>query len=237
MVKAIGKLDVLAHPSLTIRCLGWKVFVKTLLARQGTVIWTTESSRPPAEKIFEIVRRFIRLEQTAHRIYASLAERFRDYGAVNEFFRTLAQQEEEHAELLEICRVAAMRGSWDGDCLDLYREDVPYVERTMREAELKLRAVRSPADAFWLTIEIESSEINELFEATIAATDSQFVRTLLPFKIAARDHLDYISRTISYLEPGLRSESDRVIRRRSCIPVPHDNEESVPKANVKAVWG
>ena len=38
----------------------------------------------------------------------------------------------------------------------------------------------------------------------MAATDSKFVRKFLPFRSAAREHLDYIRAAISELEPSLR---------------------------------
>ncbi len=80
---------------------------------------------------------------------------------------------------------------------------MPYLERQMREAESKLRAVKSPADAFWLTIEIESSEINQLLGAVVAATDSRFVRKFPPLRSATREHLDYLRETIPKFEPSL----------------------------------
>ena len=208
MVGAIGKRDVLGHPGITIRCFGWRVFFRTLLAGRNqtflSILTAAESFRQPTEKAFEIVRRCVRLEQTAHRIYASLAEKFHENGPLREFFAMLARQEREHAELLEVCRIAAMRGRWDGDYLAPWRESVPHLECTMREAEAKLHAVKFPADALWLTIEIESSEINELFRAIAAATDSLFVRKLMRFGNAAREHLGYIRETICELEPSFK---------------------------------
>jgi hypothetical protein len=233
MVKAIGKLDVLAHPVLTIRCYGWRVFIRTLFARRDqtflSILVASESSHPSVEKVFEIVRRCVRLEQTANRIYASLADKFSSYRLVREFFEVLARQEQEHAEILAVCRIAAMRGSWDGSCLEPWRESVPYLERQMREAESKLRAVKSPADAFWLTVEIESSEINQLFEGVMAATDSQFVRKFLPFRSAAREHLDYIRAAISELEPSLRSACERMLSCYGHATPRSEDEEMAPQ--------
>jgi rubrerythrin len=234
MVKAIGKLDVLAHPVLTIHCYGWRVFIRTLFARRDqtflSILVASESSHPSIEDAFEIVRRCVRLEQAANRIYASLADKFSGNRSVGEFFEALARQEQEHAEILEACRIAAMRGSWDGSCFDPWRESVPYLERKMQEANAKLCAVRSPADAFWLTVEIESSEINQLFEATVAATDSRFVKELLAFGSATREHLDYIRETISELEPSLRSACERMLSYRAYAPVPRRAEEMASQA-------
>ena len=237
MLGSIGKSDVLAHPAVTIRCFGWKVFVKSLVAGRNETflsILTREGAFGPAShSVFEIVRRCVGLEQAAQRIYASLAAEFRQ-DSVREFFETLAQQEGEHAELLELCRVAAMRGAWDGRCLDPWRENVPYLERRMREAEAKRRAVKSPADAFWLTVEIESSEINQLFEAVVAATDSEFVRKILRFRSLAREHLDYIRQTIAEFEPSLTSMCERMLSYRASDSVRRGHEATPPAVEAAA---
>ncbi len=233
MLGSIGKLDVLAHPAITIRCFGWKVFVKTLVARRKETflsLLTREGSfQPPGHSVFEIVRRCVGLEQAAARIYTALAGEFTQE-PVRQFFETLARQEHEHAELLEMCSMAAMRGGWDGRSIDPWRENVPYLERRMREAEAKRRAVKSPADAFWLTIEIESSEVNQLFEAVVAATDSEFVRKLLRFRNTAREHLDYIRETIPEFEPGLRLACERMLSFRACDTIRRIHEGTPSEA-------
>ncbi len=136
---------------------------------------------------------------------------FQQQGLIHEFFRTLARQEAEHEELLETCGIAAIRGGRDGSGLDPLREDLPMVERRMREAEAKLRAVRILEDAFWLTIEIESSEINRLFQAVVAATDSDFVRKLRLFRSTVREHVSYIREAITTFEPSFGPACGRML--------------------------
>jgi hypothetical protein len=214
MLGAISKRDVLIHPATTISCFGWRVFLRTLVAGRNqtflSVLMREGAFDLSKDKALEVVERCARLEQSAKRIYQSLAERFAAEASVQEFFVALARQEEEHEELLETCRMAAMRGRWDGCAFDSLRESVPLMERRMREADAKLRAVKTVGDALWLTIEIESSELNRLFQAVVAATDSEFVRKCESFRIATKRHLDYVHETITAFEPGLKSACERM---------------------------
>jgi rubrerythrin len=217
MLGVISKWDILTHPATTVRCFGWRVFLRALTAGSNQTflsILTQEGSfRAPNAKLSDVVERCVRLEQIAKGIYQSLAERFNTQGPIQEFFGTLARQEAEHIELLEMCRVAAMRYGWDGSGLAPLRGGLPLVEHQMREAEAKLRAVRTLTDGLWLTIEIESSEINQLFQAIVAATDSEFVRKFKRFRSSVRAHLSYIQGIIITLEPSLSPACERMLAR------------------------
>ncbi len=207
MLGAICKLDVLSHPAVTIRCFGWKVFVRTLLAGRDetflSVVMAADPLAHPAGKVFEIVRRCAELELLARKIYLSAARRFAQFGRVKEFLETLAGQEQEHAELLDLCRIAASRGRWDGDQFDPWREAVPLLERRMREAQSSLESAAAVVDVLRLVIQIESSELNDLLSGVVAASDSDFVRGIRAFREAARRHIAYICQQIPVLEPSL----------------------------------
>jgi hypothetical protein len=215
MLGAISKRDVLTRPALTIRCFGWRVFLRTLLASRTqtflSILVAERALQPARDGPFEVVQRCVRLEQIAKGIYQSLAERFKAEGLVQEFFRTLVRQEAEHEELLEICRIAGMHGGGDGLRLDQLRESVSLVERQMRAAEVKLRAVRILEDALWLTIEIESSEINRLFQTVVAAMDSEFVKECGLFRNAVREHLGYIRGIITTFQPSFGPACERML--------------------------
>ncbi|MGO8746567.1 MAG: hypothetical protein ACLQNE_11310 [Thermoguttaceae bacterium] len=228
MLGAICKRDVLTRPALTVRCFGWRIFLRTLFAgRKQTFlsILVGEGALQPASGgPFEVVQRCVRLEQTAKGIYQSLAERFKADGLVHEFFRTLVREEAEHEELLEICRVAGMHDGGDGLRLNPLRESLSLVERQMRAAEVKLRAVRILADALWLTIEIESSGINRLFQAVVAATDSGFVSECELFRSTVREHLVYIFSIITTLQPSFGPACERMLACNSS----HEHQEILP---------
>ncbi len=215
MVGAICKWDVLAHPVVTIRCFGVRVFLRTLVAGHSdtflSIVTQAGLLQPPSESVFETMQRCVRLELVAKEIYESLAQRFRSLEAVRESFETLARQEQEHSELLGLCRIVAGQRHSGVGLPDSWRESVLCLERRMREAEGKLRAVKSSADAFWLAIEIESSEINQIFEGIVAAIDSEFVREFQVFKSAGQRHLSYLAEAIATLEPSLRSDCERML--------------------------
>ena len=52
------------------------------------------------------------------------------------------------------------------------RTACPRLEQQMDAAEAAVREIRSVEDALRLTIQIESSEVNEVFPAALAATDA-----------------------------------------------------------------
>ena len=116
MLGVITSRDVLLHPIATIRCFGWGIFFravspwheKTFLAllRDADFFGAASSQIP------ELLRRCVELELRAKRIYAALAEGFVNLGSIGRFFETLALEEQDHADLLELCRAAAIRGGW-----------------------------------------------------------------------------------------------------------------------------
>jgi rubrerythrin len=208
MIGAICRQDILSHPLITIRCFGWEVFFKALLAGRHqtflSLLAETPALRVPPQKAPELVERCIGLELRAARIYESLARRFAQPGSVKGFFATLARQEKEHAELLDICRAAAGRGEWEAKHFDPWRDAVPALEEQMREAESRAESLDRLSDALRLVIQLESSEINRVYSEIMAASESDFVKRLRVFDGAGRKHIAYIVRCIPEMDPELR---------------------------------
>ena len=208
MIGAICRQDILSHPVITVRCFGWQVFFKAMLAGQHQTFLSLLAETPvlqaSPQKVPELVERCIGLELRAARIYASLARRFGDLDSVERFFTTLARQEEHHAELLGLCRAAAARGQWDAKHFDPWRDAVPGLEEQMREAESRAESLERLSDALRLVIQLEASEINRVYSGIVAASDSDFVRTMRVFHDAGREHIEYISQCIPEMDPELR---------------------------------
>ena len=208
MIGAICRQDILAHPLITIRCFGWKVFFRALLTGQNqtflSLLTETPALRAAPEKVPELVDRCIALESKAARIYESLARRFDQPGSGKRFFATLARQEKDHAELLELCRAAAGRGEWNAQHFDPWRDAVPGLEERMRRAESRAGSLDRLSDALQLVLQLESSEINQVYSGIVAASDSDFVRTMRVFHDAGWEHILYISKCIHEMEPELR---------------------------------
>jgi hypothetical protein len=154
MVGVIRKRDIVAHPVVTVRCFGWPVFLKALVAgRQQTFLsLLVESSalHPPQIEVPELIERCIGLELQASRIYERLAERYTKQDAVKEFFENLADQEREHAELLGLSRECAAREGWDETPFTPWRDAIPRLEYGMDAAEASAQDVgfRSQAGRF-----------------------------------------------------------------------------------------
>jgi rubrerythrin len=205
MVGAICKWDILAHPVVTIRCFGWKVFFRALVAnhRQTFLSLLIEADvfEVPQDEVPELVGRCVDLELRAKRMYETLSQRFADPESVGQFFDTLARQEQDHAELLGLCRAAACRGGWDEKHFAPWRDALPHLERQMDEAEAWMNSLGTLADALRLVIQVESSEINQVYLAVVAASESEFVRKLNAFLEAGREHIAYVCQRIPEFEP------------------------------------
>ena len=73
----------------------------------------------------------------------------------------------------------------------------------MDAAEAAVYQIGSVDDALQLVIQVESSEVNQVFYAALAATDSAFVKKLKPFQEAMEAHMTYIVERIPQLSPHL----------------------------------
>jgi hypothetical protein len=80
----------------------------------------------------------------------------------------------------------------------------------MGEAEASAESLSSSIDALRLVIRIESSEVNQVFQGVVAASDSDFVRRLEAFHKATAAHIAYIRQEVSRLEPDLAAESQQM---------------------------
>ncbi len=207
MVGVITSWDVLTHPIETVRCFGWRVFFKAVAPWQGgTFLSLLQSAAFPqaaTSNVPTILERCIGLELRAMRIYTALAKALNDQGLVGPFFAGLAEQEQFHADLLELCRAAAIRKGWKANLFNPWQDYLPRLEQQMDAAEAAVREIDSVDAALRLVIQIESSEINQVFHAALAATDAAFVKRLRPFRRTMEAHMSYIVERIPQLSPRL----------------------------------
>ena len=207
MVGVITAWDILAHPISTIRGFGWRVFFRAVAPwHDGTFLALLEESGllgGTASKVPTILERCIVLEQRAKRIYEILATALRDQGVVGQFFTSLAEQEQYHADLLEVCRAAAKRIGWKVNLFSPWQDYLPRLEQQMDDVEHVVFDVASTDAALQLVLQIEFSEINEVFRAALAASDAAFVKRLRPFREAMEAHMIYITERLPELSPKL----------------------------------
>jgi hypothetical protein len=172
-------------------------------------------------KVPSILERCVGLELRAKRIYEVMGSALADEGLVGPFFAGLAEQEKYHADLLEICRAAAIRNGWKAHLFNPWDDYLPRLEQQMDAAEAAVAEVASIEAALQLVVQIESAEINQVFYAALAATDSAFVKKLRPFQEAMEAHMAYIAERLPELSPhmllacrDLRAKFPPVRRRR-----------------------
>ncbi len=217
MVGTITSWDILAHPIATIRCFGWQVFFRAIAPWQHQPFLTQVrdagffGTLPP--NVPRILERCIDLELRAKRVYQVLATALDDQGLVGLFFAGLVEQEQCHADLLELVRVAAMRGGWKANLFNPWQDYLPSLEQQMEAAEAAVSDIDSVDAALRLVIQIESSEVNQVFDAAVAATDAVFVKRLKPFREAMVSHMSYLVERIPELSPRLLG-SVRELRAR-----------------------
>jgi rubrerythrin len=214
MVGAICKLEILSHPVATIECFGWAVFFRAVFSGRDQTFLSLLSQvgvfQHPQVPVPDFIGHCITLERRTMRIYQSLSLRYARMRLAREFFNHLAEQEDIHAELLELCRAAASRGRWKEQGIETWRQILPDTERLLREEEVALDRHDSLADSLRLVIRVESSQINGLFTGIVTATDARFAKVFGAFRTAVRDHLGYIQERIPVLEPSLKQECNQL---------------------------
>jgi hypothetical protein len=211
MVGAITARDILAHPVVTVRCFGWRVFFKALFAGHRrtflSLLSRARGAEGAASRLSSLVDRCSDLELRAKRVYAAFAHAFADHAAARQFFATLAQQEQDHADLLALCSDAARRGIWSAECHNPWEQYLPSIEEHMQKAEAAMYEIGALDEALRLVIQVESAEINRVFQAVLASCDWEFVNRLAVFRRAVELHVSYIVDQLPKLDPRFRLAS------------------------------
>jgi hypothetical protein len=198
--------DILFHPIVTVRAFGWRVFYRAVFKGQGdtflSLLQRDGFFEATTTKEPELIERCVRLELQSEAIYHSMVERFPKSGPFREFLNELADEEQEHADLLRVCKAFASKGRFAEDRFRPWHDYVPLLEQQMQQAVASLDEIESLDDVVQLILQIEGSEINRVFLGIIKATDSPFVKKLGPFRRAVKHHIGYICKTISKLTPS-----------------------------------
>ena len=207
MIGAIRTRDVVFHPFVTIRCFGWKTFFRAIMARRAETFLSLLHDRDvfgnKDRTADAFLRQCFKLELRAKSVYCTLAETMCDRPAIAEFLGTLAEQEQEHADLLQLCRAASNGSSWELEILLPWRDSLDRLDREMDEAEAMVPTVNDVDDVMRLVLQIELSEVNHVFLAAMTASNSTFVKNLRPFQTAVETHIAYIASQVSELAPWI----------------------------------
>jgi rubrerythrin len=219
MLGVITSRDILTHPVVTIQCFGFRLFLKALFARPNETFLSVLSRagalgngghpRPQAE-VTERFSRMIQLELRAKKVYTTFAQTFASDATARRFFETLAAQEQEHADMLEIHRVATFRGDCKMNDDDCSNEALSRLEQEMSDAEELSTAIDSLEDALRLVVQLEWSEINQVFKDLFSASRSVFVQKLLKSEEEIDAHTSYVIEHVVELCPQILQTSPRL---------------------------
>jgi hypothetical protein len=212
MIGAIRTWDIVSHPIVTVQCFGWRTLFRAVVARQDRTFLSLLNQgaliSPADPEAAAILKQCVDLELRAEHIYITLANIMIDQPPLALFFTTLAEQEQEHADLLRLCAAASKRDEAWLRVLRSWRDDVIRLSQRMSEAEDVVPTIAGVEDALRLMVQIELSEVNQVFLGTMDASHAPFVKKLRPFKKAVEKHLLYIAEQLPKLAPSLCGECE-----------------------------
>ena len=107
---------------------------------------------------------------------------------------------------------------WKAKLFNPWEDYLPRLERQMDSDGANLYNVTPltlPSSWSWRS---ESAEVNEVFNAAVAATDAAFVRKLQPFRKAMEAHWTTSRRPASNLSPRLMLATRELRDEISCAP-------------------
>jgi hypothetical protein len=221
MVGVITRGDIFSHPIATVRAFGWGLFFRAVAPWSNkTFLGLLQAGGffgAASAKLPSLLERCIELERRSARIYENLAIALAGEGFVVRFFNDLATQEREHAELLEVCRALSFRNAWKANLFSPWQDYLAELEQRLDAAEKAVPQIDSIDAALQLMLAIESSEIDELCSAAVAATDVAFVKRLKPFRRAMEAHVAYIADRLPKLSPQLTSECRKLHAKMSQV--------------------
>jgi hypothetical protein len=220
MIGAIRTWDIVSHPLVTIRCFGWRVFCRSVFTWNKvtflSLLRDTDYFHATAPESSSVFQRCVDLELRAEEVYNAFAKKFVETRPASRFFKILALQEQEHAELLQICCATAYCNS-KSNFSTVWHDRLPLLERQMLDVEAACRQVNSLDEALRLVIRIEACEINQIFLSLITATESEFVNRLSAFQKAMEAHLTFICRKIPEFSPDLAADCEELLAKFSWL--------------------
>jgi rubrerythrin len=220
MVGLISSGDILRHPIITIRCFGWRVFFRAIFAWRNvtflSLLCDTEAFQASVSDTHSIYQRCRTLELQVKNIYVRFAKLFVGTERVCKFFRTIAAQEQDHADLLHICDILARNARKKMEDV-AWHDQLTLLEEQIRTFETNCSQIRTAEQALQAVLQMEASEINNIFVNVVKDTESEFVNKYSIFQVAMKLHLKYICRKIANLAPRLTSECETLLKQFSSI--------------------
>lgn len=167
-----GRAYCLHRPAHAIRTYGTAVFFAALLKQKTSLLQLlarhfAAHGYPMPGELGRAYRLAALLELRMARFYAALAERFADMPEAAALFRELSEEEEEHSRLMQLCRYTVMLSPAIRFVPRLRDVDIKAVLRRLRHLRAASHEL-SLDHALHLTVELERSEINTIFDMLLS---------------------------------------------------------------------
>jgi hypothetical protein len=215
MVGVIRKRDVLRHPIATLESFGWRVFLRALGAGPHetflSLVTEIQAAEDAKRYVPPLLESAVAIELRTMHLYQGLRARFANEPATSRFFASLASQERSHAELLRVCARASRHAPIDARRLAPLADLLAPLEARMARAESAVASGIGRSEALRLVVEIESSEINRLFDGLLADNGSPFVKSVSAFQRATNGHFAYIRHVLPTLDPRIEAECHKLV--------------------------
>ncbi len=137
------------------------------------------------QQVYDI---FIQFEDHAANMYLDLAVRFADQIELSWFWVEMAMEEKQHAGLLQYCRQAGM---FTGAIPD--SEQIQCLAGVFKDLERRVGAASVTVDeAFEIAIDLERSEINDIFATLTANLKGPWRVVQKKAELSADNHLEHL---------------------------------------------
>ena len=130
------------------------------------------------QETFDPLSRFASIERLVSKIYYRFSHMFLNLPEVRDFWWEMAREEEQHACILFACK--ALIENYDGEALDpaISREKAKELENRLTSLLAQGMATLSVEEAFRMSLEIESSEIDAIYSKLLQLGGPQIAKTL-----------------------------------------------------------
>jgi rubrerythrin len=163
----------------------------------------------------DVYCKFIEFEERAAGFYLRLASHFSDNPQLSWFWLDMGMQEKRHAGLLQFCLYQRLFTSDLPNTAAIQKLEGLFTQLESRAADSKLTA----EDAFSLALELESSEINTIWDYLTAALHNSIYLLRRKIVTSLSDHIDGLLLAARAFGAG-----DHVIEELSRLTEQHSNE-------------
>lgn len=203
----IDRAYCLRHPQQVVRSVGWTPFLTTLLRREPSLLGAVKRHHeqhgiPMPGALGRAYRQAAVLEYRMARFYRALAGRFAAQPAASEFFHQMADEEEEHGRLMELCRYTVTTHPQIRYMPDIREGQMAALARRLRRLEARA-ADLTLEQALQLTEELETSEINAIFDRLLRQVGNAPSRLFADALQAAGEHATAIPLRLAALQRQL----------------------------------